>query len=139
MKLSGLKICSLAIVVLSSQLAFAKSGGVRAESWRCYAKTKEAYVQGLVVNVDVIGKKSSGLLFDKSMSQEGIEIGADASDLSKLDGAVVGHDQRFYNIDLVRTNEQTVGTAVVSFNGFIDCVGDVSAVENLECTIEVEK
>ncbi|MBC7466296.1 MAG: hypothetical protein H7256_09915 [Bdellovibrio sp.] len=138
MKSFGISLCAL-VVVLASQSSFAKSGGVRAEAWKCYGTTQDGYVKSLQVNVDVIGMKSSGLLYDGTMSQEGIEVGADKSDLSKLDGAVVGHDQRFYTIDLIRTNEQSIGSAVVSYNGFIDCVGDVSGVETLACEIEVEK
>lgn len=138
MKSFGVNLCAL-VLVLASQSSFAKSGGVRAESWKCHSTTQDGYVKELQVNVDVIGMKSSGLLYDGTMSQEGIAIGADKSDLSKLDGAVVGHDQRFYTIDLIRTNEQSIGSAVVSFNGFIDCIGDVSGVENLSCEIAVEK
>ena len=138
MKSLATQLCAIALV-LTAQSSFAKSGGVRSESWTCLSETKDGYVKSLQVHVDVIGMKSSGVIIDPSMSQEGIGIGADKSDLSKLDGFIAGHDRRFYTVDLIRTNEQSIGSAVVSFNGFIDCVCDVSGVETLSCQIEVEK
>lgn len=138
MKKLNAALCAM-VLVLASQSSFAKSGGVKSELWNCAGTTKDGYVSNLQVHVDVAAKTSAGFLYDSSMSHEGIEIGADASDLSKLDGAVNGRDQRFYNIELVRMNSESEGLAVVSYNGFIDCIGEVSGVETLSCEVSVEK
>ncbi|MFZ3229526.1 MAG: hypothetical protein WA160_04925 [Pseudobdellovibrio sp.] len=135
MKLIPILISS-ALTLLTSQVSFAKTDLTKSETWTCTSSKTEGYVSHLQVNIDHNANTAVGLLYDGTMSNVGIEIGADASDLSKLDGAIAGHDQRFYQITLVRGTEQSIGSASVSYYGFIDCIGDVSGLETLACEIK---
>jgi len=132
----GMKTITLSIL-FASQITFAKSGGVRVETWSCQTSNRSAsMVTDLTATIDIANMTSQGALKDWGMSPDWINISADSkSDLSTLTGDIqVAHDNRSYEVKLVRSSENE-GKAIVNYSGFVDCVGDISATETLDCSI----
>lgn len=136
-------------VLLSSQSVFAKfeQGDILREVWTCKGKS-DSVVSSLRVEVSKDLNLSRGGLFDGTMT--GSEISLEkTSDIYKLSGYVTpGHDNRGYSVQLIQSRKDDFdygsevnlkGQAVVVYEGFIDCIGDVGGAEVLSCDVEVER
>ncbi len=136
-------------VLLSSQNVFAsfREGDILKEVWTCKGKS-DSVVDSVTVTVDRVKNTVLGGLFDGTMT--GSEIGlTKGSDLYKLEGYVApGHDNREYSVQLVQSRRddfdygfetKVKGQAVVVYQGFIDCIGDVGGAEVLSCDVELER
>jgi hypothetical protein len=125
---------------LTSQVAL--SAPVTFEYWNCKGDGS-GNVKQLVVNVDQQGRTAVGAVVDPGIRSTGTDVLASDA-LYELSGAYFGHDSVEYNVQLSpesadfsanSSSSKGVGSAVISYRGYIDCVGDVSRVEKLTCEV----
>jgi hypothetical protein len=118
------------------------------EVWTCTGDGGKNNISSLNAIVDDVQKSSSGSLVDGSMSSDPVEFTSQkGTAMTRLKGRISGHDSRDYSIQLVPSQTDdllpdsqatnTTGQAVVIYNGFIDCVGDLGGVEVLSCEIKL--
>ncbi len=144
---------SLALSSLIGSCALA-SGGIEKQIWNCKASSSNSYVSQLQVTVSEKQKSALGFLMDGTMTVEPVKLnlvkfGNEAGDLFKLVGGVApGYDQREYSVQLIPRSaddfyeysigKKVKGQAVVIYSGFIDCLGEQSGAELLDCEVELQ-
>lgn len=130
---------------LTSQPAMSSS--VTVEYWNCKGDST-GNVKSLSVNVDQQGHSSNGQVTDPGIRSTPIDVLGGPEGLYELSGGYFGHDSIQYSIQLSpestdwsanSTSLQGIGTATISYSGFIDCVGEVSRVEKLTCEVQFER
>lgn len=133
----------LVTCALFSVSAFAD---ITKEVWTC--KGKDGVVSELKATVNNVDGTVDGNLFDGTMSGTPISL-EQGNDVYHLNGYIApGHDDRTYAVQLIQSRRddfdygyETVlkGQAVVVYNGFIDCIGDVAGAEVLNCEVKVDR
>lgn len=142
----GLVVLAL---VFSSQSVFAdfQKGDILKEVWTCKGKS-DSVVDSVTVTVDRVKNTAVGGIYDGTMTGSEIAL-KKMSDLYKLGGYVApGHDNREYSVQLIQSRKDDFdwgfetklnGQAVVVYEGFIDCIGDIGGAEVLSCDVELER
>lgn len=134
------------ILVLSALVSVSAMADVTKEVWTCVGK--DGVVSELKVVVNNLEGSASGNLFDGTMSSKAISL-EQANDTYHLNGFIApGHDDRSYAVQLVPSRREDFdygsqsvvkGQAVVVYNGFIDCIGDVAGAEVLSCDVKLDR